>query len=99
MAKVSLRTASVSCLAIWVAIWLLFLLIRLSPLDIRNIPGIGMVMLTALVVALVAPIVATGLAGAALLRSPRAPLSVLTFGCAIAALLGQVHLFLISRWL
>jgi hypothetical protein len=56
-------------------------------------------MLTALVVVLVAPIVATGLAGAALVRSPRAPLNVLTFGCAIAALLGQVHLFLISRWL
>jgi hypothetical protein len=71
MAKVSLRTATVSCLAISVAIWLLFLLMRLSPLDIRNIPGIGMVMLIALVVALVAPVVATGLAGAAV--SPIAP--------------------------
>jgi hypothetical protein len=72
---------------------------RLSPLDIRNIPGIGIVMLIALVVTLVAPIVATGLAGAALVRSPRAPLNVLTFGCAISALLGQVCLFLNSRWL
>ena len=99
MAKVSLRTASISCLAIWVAIWLLFLLMRLSPLDIRNIPGIGMVMLIALLVALVAPIVATALAGAALVREPRAPLNLLTFGCAIAALLGQVFLFFISSWL
>jgi hypothetical protein len=99
MAKVSLRTASISCLEIWVVIWLLFLLMRLSRLDIRNIPGIGMVMLIALVVALVAPIVATGLAGAALVREPRAPLNLLTFGCAIAALFGQVSLFLISSWL
>jgi hypothetical protein len=99
MAKVSLRTASITCLAIWLAIWILFLLMRLSPLDIRNIPGIGMIMLVALGVALVAPIVAAGLAGAALARQPRAPLNLLTFGCAIAALLGQVLLFLISRWL
>ena len=99
MAKASLRTASIYCLALWVAIWFLFLLMRLSPLDIRRIPGIGMVMLTAFAVALMAPIVATGLAGAALVRQPRAPLNLLTFVCAIAALLGQVFLFLISRWL
>jgi hypothetical protein len=99
MAKVSLRTASISCLAIWLAIWLLFLLMSLSPLDIRNIPGIGMIMFVALMVALVAPIVATGLAGAALVRQPRAPLNLLTFGCAVAALLGQTFLFLVSRWL
>jgi hypothetical protein len=99
VAKVSLRTASIACLAIWVAIWLLFLLMRLSPLDIRNIPGIGKIMLIALLVALVAPIVATGLAGAALVREFRAPLNLLTFGCAIAALLGQVFLFTISSWL
>jgi hypothetical protein len=99
MAKSSLRTASISCLAIWVAIWILFLAIRFSPLDIRDIPGAGIVMLIALAVALVAPIVAMGLAGAALVRQPRAPLNLLTFGCAIAALLGQGLLFLISRWL
>jgi hypothetical protein len=99
MAKATLRTASICCLALWVAIWLLFLLMRFSPIDIRGIPGIGMIMLTAFAVALVAPIVATGLAGASLIRQPRAPLSLLVFGCAIAALLGQVFLFLVSRWL
>jgi hypothetical protein len=99
MAKTSLRTASIYCLALWVAIWLMFLLMRLSPLDIRGIPGIGTVTLIALAVALVAPIVATGLAGAALVRQPREPLNLLAFGCAIAALFGQVMLFLISSWL
>jgi hypothetical protein len=99
MAKTSLRTASISCLAIWVAIWLLFLLMRFSPLDIRVIPGIGMFMLIALAAAVMAPIVATGLAGAALVRQPRAPLNLLTFGCAITALLGEVFLFGISSWL
>lgn len=99
MAKASLRTASIYCLALWVAVWLLFLLMRFSPLDYRGIPGIGVVVLIAFAVALAAPIVATGLAGAALVRQPRAPLNLLTFGCAIAALLGQVLLFSISRWL
>ena len=88
-----------SCLAIWAAIWLMFLMMRFSPLDIRVIPGIGPIMLIALVVALVAPIVATGIAGAALVRQPRAPMNWLTFGCAIIALLGQVHLIMISTWL
>jgi hypothetical protein len=99
MVKASLRTASISCLAIWAAVWLLFLFMRLSPLDIRSIPGIGMVMLVALGVALLAPIVATGLAGAALVRQPRVPLNWLTLGCAIAALFGQGLLFLNSRWM
>jgi amino acid permease len=99
MVKASLRTASISCLAIWAAVWLLFLLMRLSPLDIRRFPGIGMVMLVALGVALLAPIVATELAGAALVRQPKVPLNWLTLGCAIAALLGQGLLFVITRWL
>jgi hypothetical protein len=88
-----------SCLAIWAAIWLMFLMMRLSPLDIRVIPGIGPFMLMALVVALVAPIAATGIAGAALVRQPRAPMNWLTFGCAIIALLGQMHLITTSGWL
>jgi hypothetical protein len=82
-----------------VAIWLLFLLMRLLPFDIRDIPGVGVVMLIALVVALAAPIAATGFAGAALFRQPRAPLTLLTFGCALAALLGQLAFFLISTWM
>jgi hypothetical protein len=99
MAKASLRTASILCLVIWVAIWLMFLLIRISPFDIRNIPGSGIALLIALVVAMVAPLVATVLAGAALFRQPRAPLTLLILGCAIAALLGQASLFLVSRWM
>jgi len=58
-----------------------------------------MIMLTALVVVLVAPIAATGLAGAALVRQPRAPLNLLTLGCALAALFGQNFLFRITGWL
>jgi len=97
--KSSLRTASIYCLGLWAAIWVLFLLMRLSPLDYRGIPGIGIIILIAFAVALVAPIVAAGLAGAALLQQPQAPRNWLAFGCSIAALVGQVSLFLISRWL
>ena len=99
MAKTSLRTASIYCLAIWVAIWLLFLLMRFSPFKITDIPGVGVVVLAALVVALLAPIVAMGLAAVALVRQPSVSLNWIAFGCATAALFGQVLLFLITRWL
>jgi hypothetical protein len=99
MIKASLRTASIFCLVIWAAVWLLFLLMRLSPLDIRSIPGIGMITLVAVGVALLAPVVAAGLAGVALFRKPRLPMNWAMLGCAIAALFGQGLLFLISRWL
>jgi len=99
MARSSLRAASISCLAIWIAIWLLFLSLRFSSFDIRIIPGIGGVMLCALVVALLAPVVAIGLATTAVIRQPREPLNWLTFGCAVAAFVGQAGLFLITRWL
>ena len=99
MSKSSLRTASISCLAIWAAVWVLFLAMRFSPLDYRVIPGIGMILLGALGVALVAPIVAIGLAGAASVKQPRVPLNWITLGCAIAALFGQGLLFLITKWL
>jgi predicted ABC-type exoprotein transport system permease subunit len=99
MRETSLRTASIYCLVIWAAIWVLFMLIRFSPLDIRIVPGIGPFMLLVLVVALVAPIVAIGLAGAALVRGPRTPRSWMVLGCAIAALFGQGILFAVTRWL
>ena len=99
MAKASLRNASIVCLAVWAGIWLLFLLMRFSPFDYRNIPGIGPALLVALAVALVAPVVAAGLAAAALIRQPRARLNWLTLGCAIAVFLGQVMLFGITRWM
>ena len=99
MAKTSLRTASIYCLEIWVAIWLLFLLMRFSPFKITDIPGVGVVVLAALVIALLAPIVAIGLAAAAIVRQPRVSLNWIAFGCATAALFGQAFLFLITRWL
>jgi hypothetical protein len=99
MVKSSLRIGSIACLAIWAAVWFLFLSMRFSAFDIRSIPGIGIVMLGALGIALLAPILATGLAGAALVRQPRVPLNWLTLGCAIAAFVGQGLLFLITRWL
>jgi hypothetical protein len=88
-----------SCLAIWGAVWLLFLVMRFSPLDIRSIPGIGGFLLVALAVALVAPVVAAGLAGVALLRQPRAALNWVALGCAIAVLFAQGFLFLATRWM
>jgi hypothetical protein len=99
MARVSLRAASISCLAIWAAVWLLFLLMRFSRLDIRVIPGIGGIMLCALAVSFLAPIVAIGLATTALIRQPWASLNWLSLGCASAAFFAQAAVFLSSRWL
>jgi hypothetical protein len=99
MAKISLRTASIYCLAIWVAIWMLFLLMRFSSFNYTAVPGVGMVVLAALVVALLAPIVAMGFAAAALVRQPSASQNWIVFGCATTALFGQVLLFLSTKWL
>jgi hypothetical protein len=99
MVKTSLRSASIACLVIWAAIWLVFLLLRLSPIDIRNIPGAGRVLLIALAIALLAPIVAIGFAAAALARHPCVPRDRLVLGWGVAALFGQGLLFLVTRWL
>ena len=56
-------------------------------------------MLVALGVALVAPIVAVALAGAAIVQQPRVTLNWLTLGFAIAAFFGQALVFLITRWM
>jgi predicted membrane protein len=80
-------------------VWLMFLVMRLSPFDIRKMPGIGIAMLIALTVAVLAPMLAAALAGAALVRQPKVRLNLLTLGGAIAALLGQMFLFQISKWL
>jgi hypothetical protein len=98
-AKSWLQTASIACLAMWALTWLLFLLLRLSSFDIRRIPGIGPVMLVALAVALLAPVMATGFAIAALVRQHRVPLNWVMFACASAAVFGTAALFLVSRWL
>ena len=99
MSKVSFRSASISCLAVWVAVWILFFLMRVSPLDIRVIPGIGPFLLLALATAILAPLVAGALACAALVRRPRAAWNWLALGLAIAAFFGQGCLFLASRWM
>jgi hypothetical protein len=99
MANLSLRKAALLCLATWLGIWVVFMLMRFSPLDIRIIPGIGPLLLVALVVALLAPIVAAILAGAALLRQPRDLQNLLTLGCALAALVGQMFIFTLSQWM
>jgi len=99
MAKSWLRKVAIFCLALWALIWLVFLSMRVLPFDIRSVPAIGIVMLVSFAVAFLAPIIATGLAGAALALQPRSRLDLLTLTWAIAALVGQVFLFLISRWL
>ena len=95
----SLRIAAVYCLAIWVAVWVVFMAIRFLPVDIRVIPGIGPIMLLALVVALAAPVVAAVAAGASVIREPRARLNWLTLGAALCVLFGQVMLFAATKWM
>jgi hypothetical protein len=99
MPKATLRTAVIICLLIWAAIWFVFLAIRFSTFDIRGVPGIGFVMLGAISIALIAPIVATALAGAAVVRQPRTLRDLLTLAFAIAALIGQALLFLLTKLL
>jgi hypothetical protein len=99
MARRSLRSASVICIAIWGAIWLLFFLVRHSTFDVSRHPSLGSVALVMLVTVAITPIAATGLAVAAVVRRPTGLLNWITLGCAIAALSGQIYLFSSSRWL
>jgi hypothetical protein len=99
MTKRALPIAAIVCLVIWAAIWVFFLSMRFSTFDVRRLPGAGMLMLGSLIIALLAPFVAAALSGAALIRAPRAPLTFLVFGCALAVLFGQAAVFLASRWM
>jgi hypothetical protein len=99
MPKTSLQTAAISCLVVWAVIWAVFLLIHISTFEIRGVPGIGFIMLGALAIALIAPVVATVLAGLAVFRSPRPPRGLLVLGCAISAVVGQGLLFLLTKLL
>ena len=99
MTRISLRAAALCCVAVWAGVWLLFLLLRFSSLDVRYVPGAGSILLSALVLSVLAPIVAVVLAAAALVRAPRTPANWLTLGLAGAALCGQWLLFLSSRWM
>jgi len=59
----------------------------------------GIILLAALGVALLAPIMAMALAGAAIVRQPRLLLNWRTLGIALAALFGQGLLFVVTKWL
>ena len=97
--RISLLTASKYCLALWAAIWVIFMAIRFSPLDIRVVPGAGPIMLALLIAALLAPIGAIGLSIAAVARQPRAGPGWIMLGLAMAALFGQACLFMVTRWM
>jgi hypothetical protein len=71
------------------------MLIRFSGFDIRIIPGIGPILLMALVVSIIGPVVAIGIAGISVIRRPRAALNWLILGCAVAA--GLVVVFVGAR--
>jgi hypothetical protein len=98
-ARAVLRTPAVLCLALWCAIWATWMAIRFSSFDIRVIPGIGPVMLASLVVAVLAPFVASIFAVIALLRQGRTRFNWLVFGAALAVFVGQCAVFLVTRWM
>src|ERR1700733_15098819 len=99
MAKESLKAVSIYCLGVWVAVWLMFMLIRFSGFDIRVIPGIGPIMLGALLVAVISPVLALGIAGVSLIRRPRAVLGWVILGCAVAACFAVGLIFTATKWL
>jgi hypothetical protein len=75
------------------------MLIRFSGFDIRIIPGIGPILLVALVLSVIGPVVAIGIAGISVIRRPRAALNWLILGCAVAACLVVGFIFSTTKWL
>jgi hypothetical protein len=99
VANKSLKTVSIYCLCVWVAVWLMFMLIRFSGFDIRVIPGIGPIMLVALLVAVISPVLALGIASVSLIRRPRAVLGWVILGFAVAACFAVGFIFTATKWL
>jgi hypothetical protein len=99
MAKTSLRTGSIVCLALWAGIWALFMLSRFSSFDVRQIPDAGPILLLSLVTVFLAPVAASAMSAVALMQRPRLSRDWFTLGCALAALFGQAGLFVSSAFL
>jgi hypothetical protein len=99
MAKTLLRTAAFAALVLWALIWVLFMGVRFSSLDVAALPVFHVLLPLALVCVLLAPVMAVGLAAAALIWKPRLLKDWIALGCAVAAVFGQTFLFLVSRWL
>ncbi len=99
MSHASLRSAAWTCLAIWAAIWVFFLGLRFSSLDVRDVPGVRKILLPAFAVSLFAPILATGLTVLALIRQPRLSLNWFLLGCAVIVVIADVLFALIATWM
>ncbi len=98
-AKSPLRKAAIACIAAWVVIWVAFMLIRFTHLDIRVIPAIGSVLLLLPAAAGILPLAAAVLAVIAAIQQPKEPLSWMTLGGAIAVLCGQAVMFMANKWM
>lgn len=98
-AKSPLRKAAIACIAVWVVIWVVFMLIRFSHVDVRVMPGVGPVLLMLLAAAGILPLAAAVLAVIAAIQQPKEPLSWMTLGGAIAVLCGQAVMFMANRWM
>lgn len=99
MARNWLRSAALICIALWVAIWLVFIGVRLSSFDVSQHPSLGRLALILLLTVLMAPLLAIGFGIAAVLQRPAVLSNWITLACAGAALVLQTLLFLVTRWM
>jgi hypothetical protein len=90
---------AIAGLAIWVAIWIIFMLIRFSSFDIRTVPGAGPILLFMLVASGILPLATSVLAVVSAIQKPKDMLSWITLVCSVAALLGQAALFAAQKWM
>ena len=97
--KSRLASASMYFLLLWVAVWAFFMMLRFSSFDVRSLPGAGMLFLTLLAYAVLAPLGAAGLSVASIIRKPAVPLGWVTLALAIAAFAVQGAVFMVSKWL
>lgn len=95
----SLRKIAAACIAVWIVIWIIFMAIRFSTLDVRLIPGAGGMLLLMLTAAAALPLVATLLSVMATIQKPAAPMNWVTLGCSIGIMVGQVVMFTASKWM
>lgn len=99
MMPTRLRRASLVCLAVWLVIWVLWMVMRFLPVDGRGIPGIGPFLLASLVGIFVAPLLSAGLAVICLIRRDRRPADWVVLAVSLAIIPGEMMVFQATAWL
>ncbi len=94
-----MRKAAIACVGAWAGIWVVFMLIRFSGLDVRAIPGAGPILLLLFAASGILPLAASVLALVATIQDPKVRSNWIALAAAVAILCIQAFLFTANKWM